>query len=293
VPRQDFKAGLKEALIPAILIVVLPTTVLGFLLSGSRSIVALAYAVVLIVLADMSANVINNYSDWEIDIANRKRNALHRSLRRKHLVWIYLLMLLAILAVLVFSKANIYLWISTGLFVLLGFSYSLNVKLKDLPILNYLAIAIAYAALASAIGFFSGGPNISGFLRWSPLFIFLVLIDFGYSMTKDYSDVVGDKSHNKRTLPVLLGKSKSLKIQATVITVAYVYLFLLVIFGVLAPVFLVLLISYAIAVYTLVVIYRTTNKETHNKMHYYSQRNGFLVRLIIIIIVILLLLSVV
>lgn len=279
--------GIKEALIPATLIVIIPTTVLGFILSGSKNIMFLLTAIMLVVLVDISANVINNYSDWEIDIRNHKRKTLHRSLKRRHLLWMYTCILLGALAILILSNSNRYLWIVAGLFVLLGFSYSLSVKLKDMPIANYATIAIAYGGLSTAVGFFSGSSSLHEFIKWSPLVIFIVLAYFGYSMTKDYSDVVGDKQYNKKTFPVLLGKKNSIKLQVIVITAAYVYLLLLVALKLLSPSFLVLLVSYAIAIYILFVVYSTKDKQVHLKMHRYSQVNGLLISMLIIAVLLL------
>lgn len=280
--------GLKEAFIPAILIVVVPTTILGFLLSGSGNLLLLIEGIYLIILVDILANVINNYSDWQIDIRNKKRMAMHKAFSRQQLLWIYVALLLIIYISMFIFSSNIYLIAVVTIFVLLGILYSAGTKLKDKAFVNYLTIAIAYAGVSSAIGFFSGSSSIALFARWLPLILFLMLVDLGYSMTKDYSDILGDKEHGKRTLPVVFGKGRAVKIQLTFVTVAYAFLIVMVAAGILNPAFLVLLVSYLFALYILNAVNKTTDRRIEERMHFNSQRNGLFVRALIIVLLLLL-----
>lgn len=275
-------------MIPAILVVVVPTTLLGFLLSHGPLINFFILALPLVVLVDVAANIINNYDDWEADKANQKRLLMHKAFKRRDLLYMYLVGTAAVLAILVIFGANEYLWISVLAYILLGIVYSLTVKFKDIAILNYATIALAYAGVASAIGFFSGSSDLSLFLRWLPIFLFLIFVDFGYAITKDYPDVIGDALHNKKTLPVIFGKSRSVGIQLGIVTFAYVYLVAMVVLKLLSPLFLLLFISYAFALYIIVSTHKTESRDIHRKLHHYSQRNGFMVRIIVIIILIVL-----
>jgi 4-hydroxybenzoate polyprenyltransferase len=212
---------------------------------------------------------------------------MHKTLKRKDLVYFYFIILLAIIIILILTNSNLYLWIASAFFILLGILYSLLIKLKDKTFLNYIAIALAYAGLSSAIGFFSGSGSLNEFIRWIPIILFLILVDFGYSITKDYSDIYGDKIHNKKTLPVIFGKEGSLKIQVIIITIAYIYLASLIISGAVGSIFIILFLSYGIALYLLFKIYESAEAEVHNKMHHHSQRNGLLVRILIICILLI------
>ena len=216
--------ALRRAIIPAILIVVVPTTLLGFLLAHGHLLRFFLVALPLIILVDIAANIINNYEDWEIDKANQKREAMHKAFGKNDLLRMYTIVIAAVLVILALAGANIYLCASVLAYIVLGIIYSLAIKLKNIAILNYAAIAIAYAGISAAIGFFSGSADASLFLQWLPIFVFLILVDFGYSITKDYSDVKGDSLHGKNTLPVLFGKPASIKVQFVVITLAYAFL---------------------------------------------------------------------
>jgi 4-hydroxybenzoate polyprenyltransferase len=283
-----FWEGLKETIIPAILIVVVPTTLLGFILSHGALLKFFVVALPLIILVDIAANIINNYEDWEIDKANQKREVMHTAFKKNDLLYMYLIVVVAAFAILLVSGANEYLWFVVVGYIVLGIIYSLAIKLKNIAILNYAAIALAYAGVSAAIGFFSGSANLPLFLKWLPVFIFLIFVDFGYSITKDYSDVKGDSLHNKKTLPVLFGKSASIKIQFGIVTFAYIYLLAAILLGWLSPIFLLLFISYIFALYIIISAHKTDDRHIHRKLHHHAQRNGFLARLIIIVILILL-----
>ena len=279
--------GLKEAFIPAILIVVVPTTILGFLLSGSGNILLLLQGIYLIILVDISANVINNYSDWQIDIRNKKRVAMHETFSRKQLLAIYIALTMIVYASMLLFSSNLYLVMVITIFVLLGILYSMGTKLKDKTFVNYLTISLAYAGVSSAVGFFSGSNNLTLFARWLPLILFLVLVDLGYSMTKDYSDIIGDREHGKKTLPVVFGKSLAIKIQLAFATAAYIFLIIMVVIGILNPAFLILLLSYLFALYILNTVSKTKNHKVEERMHFNSQRNGLFVRALIILLLLL------
>ena len=279
--------GFKEAIIPTVLIVVVPTTFLGFLLSGGNISQFFFKALPLIVLLDCCANVINNYSDWEIDVINKKRPTMHRVFKKGHLLLTYFLFLPAIAAIMLASATSIYLWIIIGLCILAGLFYSTFVKLKDALLINYAAIAVSYSVLAFAIGFFSGSSDLAHFWSLSPIWVFLMLVYFGYSMTKDYPDIIGDKMHGRRTLPVVFGKDLAIKIQYTTITLAYVYLGLMVFLRLLGVSFLLLFVSYILAIRICMTISKTGSTEKLLAMHYKSQQNA-LVALVIIIILVLL-----
>jgi 4-hydroxybenzoate polyprenyltransferase len=285
---NEFILGLKEAFIPAILVVVVPTTALGFLTSGLGNASLFLVSILLIILVDLSANVINNYSDWEIDIENNKRKHMHKVFSKRDMLTIYVVLLILIFVVLALAQLNYYLLITVLIAILLGILYSSGPKFKDITIINYITIAIAYAATAFAIGYFAGSSSLSGFIRWLPLMLFLMFVDFGYSITKDYSDMLGDAAHGKKTLPVVKGKKTSIKIQLYEITFAYAFLFIAVAMNLLSIVFSLLIISYFVAIYILTKIKNTENKETYERMHYYAQRNGLLVRALIIIILLIL-----
>ncbi len=285
--RNKLRA-IRQAIIPPILLVILPTTLMGFLASGSREPLLLLAALLFATLADISANIINNYFDWDIDARNNKRALMHRHLSKKELLGLYAITLIFLAMMLAYLKANYLLATVIVIFVVLGAFYSAFLKLKDKFILNYVTIAIAYAGLAFLIGFFGGSPSIATLSEYYPLIIFLILMDFGYAMTKDYSDVDGDMAFEKKTLPVVYGKRNAIRLQAVIISLTYLLLALSIHFGLLEKMFFILFVSYLVAMYKLVRIRDTADKNVHSAMHSLAQINGLIARFIIIALVFLL-----
>ncbi|MCL5427820.1 MAG: UbiA family prenyltransferase [Candidatus Marsarchaeota archaeon] len=279
--------GVREAFNLPILLVVVPTVALGFLAGGSTNILLLLDSSVLIVLLSISANVINNYADWDIDVMNKKRNIMHETWLRNELLVFYLILLVVLLVIAFMSHASVYLWITVALLVLLGICYSITIRLKNTAPLNYIAIAGAYGFLSFYMGFFTSSFSSSKFWLWIPVPLFLFAMDLGYSITKDYSDVIGDKAYGKKTLPLAIGKSGSLKAQAVIITSAYVFLLLLIIFGKLSYAFSVLFLSYVFALYILWQTRSTDNNKLLRNAHLEAQLNGLLARFIMIMILLL------
>ncbi|MFH0971756.1 MAG: UbiA family prenyltransferase [Candidatus Micrarchaeota archaeon] len=285
--RKKFLA-LRQALIPRILLVVLPTTFLGFLASGSGDLGVLLLSLVIITIVDVGANLLNNYADWRIDIINRKRLTMHDVFDRNDLLVFYLASLILLAITLFFAKINPFLLVVVLAGVLFGMQYSALLRLKDRVIINYATIAIAYGGISFLTGFFAGTSDIWLFYEWLPITIFIILVDFGYSMTKDYPDVLGDLEHSKMTLPVIFGKARAVRMQAVIIGATYLFLLLMVFSEKVHYIYLLLLISYLIAMAKLRIIHLSEDKVTHDLMHYYAQINGLIVRFIIIAIVVFL-----
>ncbi|MFA6329980.1 MAG: UbiA family prenyltransferase [Candidatus Micrarchaeia archaeon] len=277
--------GLKQALIPPILLVVLPTTAMGFLATGSKDYFLLVISLVIAALTDISANLINNYADWEIDKSNKKREKMQAVFRRPQLIVLFFAVIYLLFAILNLIHANDYLALAVVSFILLGVIYSLFVKLKDIFPLNNLSIALSYGGIAFLIGFFTATSDFSSLARWFPLILFLIVVDFGYSMTKDYADIFGDALHSKRTLPVLFGKKKAVLIQSLLISLAFCFLLIMIFLNRLPLVFALLFVSYAFALYQLRIIHFTDDRQIHSKMHFYSQVNGLIIRMLMMGIV--------
>lgn len=279
--------GLIQAFNLEILLMILPATLLGAILYEPNILNFLLIAMPIIILCDVGANLLNNYSDWEIDKVNHKRSAMHGIFIKKDILVIYLVVLILTLALLFVTNANMYVWIFTGAFVLLGILYSVGPNLKDIVFLNYLSIGLAYGGLTIAIGFFSNSASLPEFMKFLPLAIFFILINFGFSITKDYSDIKGDKLHNKKTLPVLLEKKTTVKVQLVIVTAIFAYLLCLIGLGMLGLSFLILLVCYLIALYVITTVSKTDNVEVHKKMRGYIIRNTLLAIVICIILVLI------
>lgn len=267
--------------------IMLPSSILGFTASRSSNILLFMTSVLIIGLVDVSANMLNNYADWNIDILNKKRKELHHGITKNILLYLYISFTLLLFVLMFILKASIYLFTSTILFVIAGIIYSLFFKLKDIAPLNYITIGISYGALSFSIGFFSGSSSLMSYTLWIPLIIFLSLATFAHTITKDYGDLKGDAKSGKRTFPVMFGKRGTVKIQTFLEILSYSFLVLLVLLKLLSPWFLLAIASFLIGIYILFIVNNNENVETFKKAALYNKFNHLILRVMLIMAVLL------
>ncbi len=266
-------------------LIVFPSVLVGIVASGSLQISSLM-AVAAAVLIGINVNIINNYSDWRIDIVNGKKKLLHVGVSRGGLLLVYLATLI-IAGVLLYLINSIFLWIIVAFAVLLGILYSSLTNLKDRFPLNHLAMALGYGVLPFLFGFFSGTSSARALVAYYPLVAFLFVVCFGYSMTKDYGDITGDSLYRKNTMPVLLGKSTALKVQQASIIAAYVLLLVFIALGLMSPWFLLSFVSLGAAL--AIMNYVKVNKDPVilKRANMYNRVNHLLLRSALIVAVLL------
>ena len=104
--------GLKQAFFAETLLVVLPPAIIGLLAAGYVSFFNVVLLIVIVAFWDLGINVINHYSDWELDKINSKRTYLHKYLSRDKLLFLYLVFLISsFLLTYIFLKPSIYFYI--------------------------------------------------------------------------------------------------------------------------------------------------------------------------------------
>ncbi len=276
---SDLKIALNQALIPMILVVVIPSTFVGFTISGSSSLIGLMVGIWIIATIDMGGNALNNYMDWEIDKRNKKRLELHRMLTKTELLYLSFFLFLCSFPFLLSGNDYLKAVILVGYVVAVG--YSVGLKAKDRIILNYANIALFYGPFAFLYGYFASTGDISALIEniWIPIFLFLV--DMGFSVTKDYEDVEGDEALGKITMPVKFGKKNSLIYQLFVISLAFLMVVFLFAIKKINPYYLSVLLSYTIAIYCLLKVKNTENKKEYHNAHNIIRLNALLSRFII------------
>lgn len=265
--------------------IVIPSVLVGIVASGSLQISSLM-ALVAAVLIGINVNIINNYSDWRIDIVNGKKKLLHRGVSKGGLLLVYLVTLI-LAAILLYLINSVYLLVIVAFAVLLGILYSSLTNLKDRFPLNHFAMALGYGILPFLFGFFSGTSSVRALAAYYPLIAFLFVACFGYSMTKDYGDITGDSLYKKNTMPVLLGKSTALKVQQASIIAAYALLLAFVVLGLMSPWFLLSSVSLVAAL--AIMNYVKVNKDPAilKRANMYNRVNHLLLRSVLIVAMLL------
>ena len=283
---KKVKGILQSFILSLLIFIVMPSTLLGFLASGSTNILFLIEAIIVISLLDIGANVLNNYADWNIDILNNKRDTLHNAVSKEDLLYVYIILLILVWIMLLLLQKSIYLELSVLSFIILGIIYSEILKLKDISPFNYVAIGLAYGAIPFSIGFFLGTSSLESYLIYVPLVIFLSLATFAHTITKDYGDVEGDSKNNKKTLPVIFGKSKALLIQSMLIVISYLTLILFYLLNDVNIYYLVSVVSMVFGLLILNMIKLAKDSKAVKKAALYNKFNHFILRLILIFVTI-------
>jgi geranylgeranylglycerol-phosphate geranylgeranyltransferase len=274
--RADHLAGFLDALNLPTLVIVLPTTILGFVASGSRDVKRLLLGVTASALADVAANVLNNYADWEIDQRNGKRQALHEAIHRPTLLLLHGAILVVLARILV-AGSNAPFIFSVIAFVAMGWLYSALLSLKDIVLVNCAAIGLSYGGLSYSIGLFADFSTPDVFKREWPFAAFLSLLFFGLSISKDYEDRRGDAVLGKRTLPVVVGHSKAVWIQASIIASAYLALIALLALGLLRPAFAALMLTLPVPLMLIARTAKARDRAEFEHLHRLSERHALLV----------------
>lgn len=201
----------KELFYPQVAVILLPHLILGFFAAKSNNIFLLGYSIFVLLLADFASNVLNNYADWEIDEANKKREELHKRLSKRGIFVLFILMSAALSALLVLS--NLYFAFSLMSGFIVGVLYSLGPKLKERFLVNNITIGFTYGFVSYSCGFFVDNTNLGDFFRsiWIPLYCMILIVIL--SIVKDYEDEIGDREHNVKTFVTLFGKQKTIRFQ--------------------------------------------------------------------------------
>lgn len=159
------------------------------------------------VLSEMGSFALNDYLDVETDRINKRTD---RPLITKEISLqfaLYFSLLSICLSVLLSYLINFYAFGIALVFNLLAIFY--NYKLKDLPILGNV-----YIALSMAIPFLFGSAVLLDSLDFSSVIFALFLISFvaglAREIVKSIQDMEGDKKARKsKTLPILIGERNS------------------------------------------------------------------------------------
>ncbi|MFN4336217.1 MAG: UbiA family prenyltransferase [Candidatus Nitrosocaldus sp.] len=177
-------------------------------------------------LSLMAANALNQCTDADTDAINKPDRPIPSGMISIGEGYAIVAMLYAATLALG-ALVSMEFFALIGVAVLLGIAYSIRpFRFKDRFIASNLSIAIGYGAVNFLVGW-----NVAMPLDTAPLHIllFLTAFDFFANISKDYRDMEGDRVYGARTMPIVLGRSRSIAIQfsALYITFAMPVLFIL------------------------------------------------------------------
>ncbi|MDE1845928.1 MAG: UbiA family prenyltransferase [Candidatus Micrarchaeota archaeon] len=276
---QKISLLFSEVFIGMILVVVIPTALLGVVASGEISALTLLGSMFLIGILQVTPNVLNNYADWEIDRINKKREMMHKHYKREALPLIAGVLILGTIPFFVYG--NVYLKAAIIIAYFMLINYNFLIKAKDVLFLNYAFIALFYGPVAFAIGFFFSSSNLALFesLLWMPIFIFC--FNMGFAVIKDYGDIEGDKAERKMTLPVVIGKENTLVYQFVVITAVFGAMLYFALVKLNWKLSLLLIIPYLIAMYAMRLVISPKSRSAYSNASNIIRTNALLVMVIL------------
>ncbi|NER14033.1 prenyltransferase [Leptobacterium flavescens] len=171
-------------------------------------------------------NIINDIQDQEIDQVNRPaKRIVGRSISEKQANNAYLILTFAGVALGFYISNLIGKSGFAVLFVMIaGLLYFYATTIKQILIINNLLVSLLVAASILIIGIFDVLPLISETNEYVVKYLFRILliysafaffINFMREIIKDIEDVDGDYTHGIRTLPIILGKERTVKVVCT------------------------------------------------------------------------------
>ena len=163
------------------------------------------FATLVVAFYTVGANTLNDYLDYKIDKINRPdRPITSGRILRKHALIVSILAFIIGTIIALQLNTNSQL-VSIGISLPLIISY--NIKLKKLPLIGNIVVAIVLA-----LSFIYAGLAFSNL---SPLILPAVLA-FGLTLirelVKDMADIIGDKSVGLKTFPIFFGENKTINL---------------------------------------------------------------------------------
>lgn len=170
----------------------------------------LLFSLLVPILAELGSFSLNDYLDIKTDRANKRtERPLVKGTISPQFAF-YFSWIAFILSILFAYLINFYALVIAFIFNLLAIAY--NYKLKDLPL-----IGNAFIAFSMAIPFLFGNFVYSTELNKLPILLAVLafLSGLGREIVKSVQDMKGDKKARKsNTLPIVIGKEKSLYLAA-------------------------------------------------------------------------------
>jgi geranylgeranylglycerol-phosphate geranylgeranyltransferase len=173
------------------------------------------------ILICAAGNVINDCFDAEIDKVNRpKRPIPSGRLSRKAAFRLYVILNAAGLFAALFVSPPFFALAAVNSIVLYVYSARLKKTILGNLADTYLAVSVFIAPVLIKGGFY----NILG----SPLLILAVIpffANYGREILKDVEDAKGDRKSGARTLPIVFGKSRAMRLARAIIIISAAALF--------------------------------------------------------------------
>jgi len=161
-----------------------------------------------VALTTAAGNVINDYYDIDIDRVNRPNRPLPSGiLSRRQALYLYVILLAFLSFILTDFKQEVVIWII--IWVVLLHLYS-GIFKRRYMIGNFVVSSVTGSGFL--LGSYCGGNIEAGVIP--SLFAFLFI--FGREIVKDCEDIEGDYFFGSKTIAIIIGKKKAMRIAAVI-----------------------------------------------------------------------------
>lgn len=190
------------------------------------------YGAIAAILLNASSNVFNQYFDLAIDKINKPKRPLPEkrvSINSSIGFGWYLMILGLVLAH--FASGQFFILIIAAMFFVISYSAP-PMRTKKHGFMANLTIAIPRGLLPLVAGW----ATVASVFTITPWLFgtVMALFVFGATSSKDFSDVRGDRKYGVKTLPIIYGAEKTVKIMAPFLVLPFLLFIPYVYFGLLA-----------------------------------------------------------
>ena len=226
------------------------------------------------IFACAGGNTINDYFDYEIDKINTPKRVLPRGGMSLKTAYIYAISLFAISCIFAFLVNLVALSICVVACFLM---YLYAMTLKKTPLSGNLLVSFL-----TSITFLYGGTAVGSFKGVSILALISFFAMVSREVVKDIEDLEGDVKKGARTLPFIIGKSKSYILAFIFLLIAVILLYLPFITKLYGYIYLGIVTPVALfVIYVLLEI--KTKKEYPGKIQRHIKKAMYLVLLIFLL----------
>jgi len=188
-----------------IAVAALAVLVSAYILGVYEQYYILTCVVIVVITYNGAANAFNDYCDYEIDLINRPNRPLSRGMITSFHALSFAVILFAIGSVTAFQLPFYARLMAVGITMPLIIIYSM--RLKGTPLLGNIAVAMILGLTFVFCGL--------AFNKLGPM-IMPAILAFGLTLVreliKDIADVEGDNSAGLKTLPLVIGKNKTITV---------------------------------------------------------------------------------
>ncbi len=210
-----------QLIVPEYIPMAITTALVGAIVT-SNTLPGIEFLVVAVVLSLIvgAFNSFNAIADKEIDTINKPERPIpSKKVEEKNaLIFAVLLYIIALVLSLTINL-ELFLIVLIAVIVTAAYSYP-GINLKKRFTIGNFTVTIFYAVLCFLAGWALYPTQPIPF----PIIGFLFLTGFSLSISKDFMDMPGDSFHRAHTLPVQIGKKRSIITIISILILAYIFL---------------------------------------------------------------------